>query len=562
MALKAQNEGNAVPTPAPYSAARSAGGLFVLAVLSPAAGLAVEMALAWRFGVSETVDAFRIASVFLVLGQQLLVMQVLPHVIVPVFTDLRTQGREREAWRAVAGLLNLLLALTGIAATAVFLWPEPLVRFLAPGLEGAAAAKAVLFLRWFALAYLPLVVTGTAAGVLQTYGVFWPTPTAQLAAHLLLVAFVVLAGSRWGAGALVGAVLAAGVLGAALHAGRALLLYGRQGGGWEPASEATTGLWPGALSRAVWRDPGVRRALRLALPLAGLFVVAQWAAVVVNREISRGPEGALAAFGYAFKLGLLVSLAPLALATVLYPRLAARASHERHAAAGEFAIFGGRALRMGLFLALPLAAVCFALRDVLVALAFERGAFPAGAVDEVAGVFGWLLLGAPAAVATAYLEKMHYARECMWTPAAVRAAGVALLTALAPVLAAHDGARGVAALLSLLSLLTAAALLFLLPRREAGLRLRELTRYTVQLLALASAAGWVAAQVAVWLGSRGHMAALGGPLVPAAAAAMAAALYFAGARALALPEAAECARFLRWQSESVWRRCVGSPSRG
>ena len=43
----------------PYATAKSASALTALSVLSPLAGLAVEMALAFRFGASVTVDAFR-----------------------------------------------------------------------------------------------------------------------------------------------------------------------------------------------------------------------------------------------------------------------------------------------------------------------------------------------------------------------------------------------------------------------------------------------------------------------------------------------------------------------
>lgn len=538
-----------------YRSAQSASGLLLLTVLSPMAGFAVEMALAWRFGVSAIVDAFRIASVLLVLGQQLLVFQILPHVIVPVFTDYRANEREREAWQVAAGLAAMLVMLTAIGSAVVFRWPEPLVQFLAPGLTGKAAGEAALFLRWFALAYPALVITGTTAGVLQTYGIFWTVPVAQLAGHLLLIVLLGLAGSQPSPRLLAGAVVAGTLLGAGLHAGRTLLLYERLAKRWKSEKDKT--LSPQMLSRHAWIHPGVRRALRLALPLIGLFVMAQWAAVVVNREISRGPEGELAAFGYAFKLGLVISLAPLALATVLYPRMAAA----RHGGDTEFATLGGRALRMALFLGVPLAAIGFALRKPLVAMAFERGAFFTGATDEVAVLFGWLVLGTPAAIAVAYLEKMHYALERMWTPAAVRAGSLVLLTGLAPLAAEHGNATGVAALLSLLALLSAGVLLWLLPRRAAGLQFRELAGFTVQLVALSAGAGWVAAATVAWLRSSGEHV-LSGPLVPAVAASAAVALYYSGAYAMSLPEATQCGRFLRWQGEVVWRRCVGSPEQG
>ncbi len=93
-----------------YSTARAVGSLSVLAVLSPLAGMAVEIALAWRFGTSPAVDAFRIGMVFLLMGQQLLVLQILPHIVVPVFTDYEAQAGKREAWRVVLSLGNVFLS--------------------------------------------------------------------------------------------------------------------------------------------------------------------------------------------------------------------------------------------------------------------------------------------------------------------------------------------------------------------------------------------------------------------------------------------------------------------
>jgi len=75
----------------PYAATRSAAILTVLSVLSPFSGLLMEMVLAWGYGASGVVDAFRIASLLLVLGNQLFFGYLLPHVTVPLFSEYRAQ---------------------------------------------------------------------------------------------------------------------------------------------------------------------------------------------------------------------------------------------------------------------------------------------------------------------------------------------------------------------------------------------------------------------------------------------------------------------------------------
>ncbi len=95
----------------PYTTAQAASTLTVLAVLSPVADLAVEMALAWRFEASSMIDTFRIASLILVFGNQLFLSQLLPNIVVPLLSEYRAKVIEREGWRlafSFAGLLGVV----------------------------------------------------------------------------------------------------------------------------------------------------------------------------------------------------------------------------------------------------------------------------------------------------------------------------------------------------------------------------------------------------------------------------------------------------------------------
>ena len=46
------------------------------------------------------IDAFRIASLILVFGNQLFLGQLLPNVVVPLLSGYRAKGIEREGWRS------------------------------------------------------------------------------------------------------------------------------------------------------------------------------------------------------------------------------------------------------------------------------------------------------------------------------------------------------------------------------------------------------------------------------------------------------------------------------
>src|SRR5712692_10574883 len=92
-------------------------------------------------------------------------------------------------------------------------------------------------------------------------------------------------------------------------------------------------------------------------------------------------------------MGALVLFVPLSLSTVLFPRFA----EARFGAAGdEFREICTRALRLALFLSIPLACWCAGRRAPMVTRLYKHGAFSADAKAMVARLFGVLVLGSPA----------------------------------------------------------------------------------------------------------------------------------------------------------------------
>ncbi len=514
----------------PFATARAASTLSALAVLSPLAGMAVEITLAWRFGTSPAVDAFRIGALLLVFGQQLFVIQILPHAVVPVFAEYRAQRQEKEAWQVALALGNLLLVPTLLASLLVFVHPEPVVRLLAPGLTGEAKATAALFIRCFFPACATLVWSGVAAGILYAHKVFWLPPAAQLVGNLVLIAAILGLGRILGPISLVVGVLLSAVLGAALYAVKLTALMRRAG------------------VRFAWklgiRHPGVRKTLRLALPLLGTILLSQWVAIVMNRTLSALPPGNLALFGYAWKLGQLASLIPITLATVMFPQLA----DARFSSTGEeFRHLCTRALRMALFLTIPLACLLYVLRHALVTLVFERGAFSADASQAVARLFGLLLLGAPAAAALVNMEKMFYAGQRMRLPMYAQMGSAVAVTVLSRWAANRLGADGLMLLVgTLLVWLMAGSLLATLFLRHEAIALKEVATFAAHISLLALASAWVAS----------HVSRIGGRTGFATASAVAAGalVFFSAAVILRVPEAIEWRNYLRWQGSATAKR--------
>jgi len=498
----------------------------------------VEISLAWRFGTSPTVDAFRVGALLLIFGQQLFVFQILPHTVVPVFAEYRSLGQEKQAWHVALSLANLLAVPALLISVLAFLWPERVVAVLAPGLAGEARATACLFIRWFLLTYAPMVWSGVAAGVLYAHKVFWLPPAAQVVSNALLVVSVLTLGRTLGAICLVLGVLFSAVFGLVFYAGKLLPLM-RQAGARFPWKFDTV-------------HPGVRKSLRLALPLLGMVLLMHWTSVVLTRALSQLPSGTLAEFGYSWKMGSLVLLAPLSLATVLFPRFAETRFLPRDE---EFREICTRALRMALFIAIPLSCWFYALRSPVVALLLERGAFSAEASGTVSRLFGLLLLGSPAVAAFAYMEKMLYALGNTRIPMYAQLGTAVLLTALAPITAMRFGVEGLMALSApLLGWMLAIGIFLVLYRRHQAFVLREIAPFAVHVLMLAVASAWIARQASLMLERVSAPPLLSLALVTLGGLAAGAAVFVAACLAWQVPEAVACSQYLRWGGDAILRR--------
>ena len=523
---------------AAHAAARATTLLSMLALASPAAGLAFEVSLAWRFGTSPTVDAFRVAALLLTFGQQLFVSQILPHTVVPLLTEYRAAGKEAEGWHVALSLANLLSFPALLFSLAAFVWAGRIVDLLAPGLAGEGRATTAMFLRWFLLAYAPMVWGGVAAGIFYARKIFWLPPAVQLANNLFLVAGILALGRTLGAASLVCGVLLSTVFGLGLYLSRLIPLMRRE------------------KVRFPWRldptHPGVRRALLLALPLLGMVLVMQCGSVALNRALSRLPSGSLAEFGYVWKMGWLTLLVPLSLSTVLFPRFA----EARFGSGGnEFREICTRALRMALFLSIPLACWFAVLRTPLVTVLFLHGAFSAEAAATAARLFGLLLLAAPGFAAYSTMEKMLYALGKTHVPMLAQMASAALLTAFCGVAAQRAGIAGLMGLAGPVVTWVVAFILFeVLRRRSQAFRWAEILPSTLRLVALAAASAGIARQTSLLLAAVGLPAPFSAVVEITGGLLAGGSLFAVACLILQIPEALACARYLRWAGDAVARR--------
>ena len=429
------------------------------------------MVIASTFGRSGLVDAYRSSYLLINFGNQLFAAFLLPHLVVPVMSRYRECGKEEDAWRIALGCGNVV-GLLGLAL-AVLTWtnPDAVANMLAPGLADVSRGDLLLLLRACALAFAVTLWSGVIAGILQVYRSFsLPSSTLMLANALVLcsIAFI---GRRAGAKAIAGGITAGFASMLIIY----LVALGKT------AHRARV-----SISRSLldWRYRETFRVIAGALPLLTIVAFSIAGGVIVNRNLSLLGAGTVAQFGYGIKLLILPGFVPTALATVLFPSLAA--AHVRDG--GErFTQLSSRAIKMTLLVSSAISAWLFCLKEPLIRLLFGRGAMDGAALKQVALLYGILLLQSPPAALNALLLKISFARGETRIAAALAALSGVLFFSCFGLFTITYQDIGAAAAYSGINTVVPALYLAYQIKRIHVIKVRDLSRFVVSTAILCAA---------------------------------------------------------------------------
>ena len=174
---------------------------------------------------------------------------------------------------------------------------------------------------------------------------------------------------------------------------------------------------------------------------------------------ARLPGGQLTSLAYATRvIGLPVQMIQFAILTTLIGVLSARVAAGALAEAAEL---GRTILRVLLVALLPATLALVLLREPVVRLLFERGAFSPEATTLTALLLGCLAPATLCAMVRNVIATAWYARGAVWFPNAVGVLGVGVFVGGAPPPGARGGAWGLALLQGLSSVVTLCALALL-----------------------------------------------------------------------------------------------------
>jgi len=469
----------------------------IMTLISRILGMIRDMVFA-RLGIGAGMDAFFVAFKIPNFMRRLFAEGAFSQAFVPVLTEYKATRDHAEVHFLVDRVAGTLAGSLGLLTLAGMLASPLLVVIFAPGfLHDPAKFDLTAFMLRLTFPYLLfMALVAFAAGILNSYGRFGMAALAPVWLNIILIAAALWA-TRWLEQPVL--ALAAGVL----IAGFVQLLF------LLPALRHLR-LLP--RPRWGWKDPGVRKVLRLMGP--GIFgsSVAQVNLLFDTLIASFLATGSVSWLYYAdrlveFPLGIF----GVALGTVILPTLATRhAKGEQEA----FSATLDKGLRWVLLIGLPATVGLVVLARPTVAALFQYGDFKQFDV-EMSGLalvaFG---IGLPAFMLVKILAPAFYARQDSRTP--VRVAVVAMLANMAmnllfavPMVLLHvTGAHaGLALATSLASYLNAGQLYYRLRRQavyrpQPGWRVFFL-RLGVASVVLAVALLIGAPDVSVWIAMSG-----------------------------------------------------------
>jgi murein biosynthesis integral membrane protein MurJ len=354
---------------------RIAAGAALIGVLTIVAKLFVaarEMAIAWRYGVGTTVDAYQLALT-ITTWLPMMLTSVMTVVLVPRLVALGNRPAERRSFVAE---LNGTVLMLGIAVAALTWIAAPAASaLLASGSNAATLELTATMSRLMTPVALFAIVVGYLSARLQSRERFAYSVTEALPAitiGLLVIAPWVHGGAApliWGT--LVGFLIQALVLGA-------MTARGDMGLG---------GL------RIRHRSPEWRTLYGSLLVMAAGQVVLASTIPIDQAFASRLGPGAVATLGYANRIVMLISgFGAIVLARALLPVLSSTVADGSHE-------LGGRQARQWVWLLMLIGAAItvavWLLAPWVVSVIFERGAFTTANSEAVAHVLRYGALQIP-----------------------------------------------------------------------------------------------------------------------------------------------------------------------
>lgn len=359
-------------------------------------GFSREVVNARYYGTQWQMDAFLAAALIPVILFGVFNGALLS-ALVPTFSEYIAHGREDEAWRLANTIINGLLIVLSACALCGYLFAPYYVPLIAHGFPAREMAVTIRMTRWLMPSIVAVSLSGVFSAVLNAHNRFRSASLTGIALNIVTIGCVVFFHRRMGIYAVVlGTAL--GLTAQMLVQLPALLLAGKY--------RFTLDL----------RHPGLHRMWSLLGPIIVGSAAGQLALFFDRYFASTLSPGYMAGMNYATKLvNFPQQIFAAAIATVIFPLLAAHFARENRIAVGSSVTLG---LRLVNFITIPSVCAFVVLAYPMVQTLFQRGNFHASSTALCAGLLPYAAVGLVALAANVVLTRCAFAcKEVSWTVA-------------------------------------------------------------------------------------------------------------------------------------------------
>lgn len=435
------------------SIARAAVIIMVMNLASRLLGFIRETVIAKEYGATYLTDAYLVAYTLPYFLQAVLGMALVTS-IVPAVTRHLVRGDEKEAWKIASITLNWTVLFMCILTILGMAGARGLVNITAPGFDDRTSDLAVVLTL---IMFPSLIFMGAGmliTGILNARKSFAIAAFAPGLTSLIIIASVLFLG-RYGVRYLAWGTLL-GMLGTLMFQIPAL----------KKVNFRYT--WDWSLNH-----PDVKELFINLIPIF-LGTAVNQLYLAFNRYFASGlTEGSISALNYAGKLmNLPMGIFVLAVSSAIFPTLAEQAVRYDLRALSLTLI---RGLKLVLLVTFPAAAGLMALKNPIVKLLFERGAFDSTATQMTAEALFYFSLGMFAMAANMVITRAYYALRDVKTPLYIGLLSIFVNIGASIVLVRYMGHSGLALANTLAAVFNTLVMYFLLGRHLPDLYIKDIS---------------------------------------------------------------------------------------
>lgn len=468
--------------------ARAAGIMSAATFISRVLGYVKDMILAGFFGATGLSDTFFAAFRIPNLLRELFAEGSMSSAFIPVLTEYRQRQGEEEARTLVRVTYTFILIVVGLVCLAGIVFSPAIVAAIAPGFLKSPEkfAMTVLLTRIMFPFLLFISLASLVMGALNTKRVFFIPTLAPAMLNITIIVVVLFSAGLFSHPIL--AVAAGVALGGFVQFAFQLPSFFRHG--------YSLGFTP------LFRHPGLRRMAILLVPATMALAVNQINIIVSNVLASYLPDGSITYLYYAMRLiQFPIGIFGVAMGMAVLPALS------EHAVRGDFDRLRDDfsfALRLLFFISVPSMAGLIALREPIVNLLFQRGAFDYAATQGTAEALLFYSVGIWSIVGVRVVTSTFYAMQDTKTPVRIAVVGMASNLLLSLILMGPMRHSGLALANALASGINFVLLSYFLRKKLGRVDARRIVRSLLRIASASAAmglAGWAMLHGEFWQGS-------------------------------------------------------------